>query len=27
MAKLTDFLAATFPGNPAKADNRRAVTR
>jgi len=27
MARLTDFLAATFPGNPAKPDNRHAATR
>ena len=27
MAKLTDFLAATFPVKPAKPDNRHAVTR
>jgi acetyl esterase/lipase len=27
MAKLTDFLAATFPGKPAKPENRHAVTR
>ncbi|HEY1877319.1 MAG TPA: alpha/beta hydrolase [Rhizomicrobium sp.] len=27
MAKLTDFLAATFPVRPAKPDTRRAVTR